>query len=147
MHKHLYLQLSLIIMFSGLPCWFSHKESAYNAGDSGLIHGWGRSPGEGYSNALQYSCLRIAWNRGAWWATVHGVAKNQTWLKQLSMHAKCFLSILLSGQFNSVAQSSQIFCDHMDCSMPGFPVHHQLTELAQTHVHPVSDTIQQSYPL
>ena len=38
-------------------------------------------------------------------------------------------------------------CDPMGCSMPGFPVHHQLPELAQTHVHRVSDTIQPSYPL
>ena len=39
------------------------------------------------------------------------------------------------------------FCDPMDCSTPGFPVHHQLPELAQTHVHPVSDVIQLSHPL
>ena len=39
------------------------------------------------------------------------------------------------------------FCDPMDCSTPGFPVHHQLPELAQTHVHWVSDAIQSSHPL
>ena len=38
-------------------------------------------------------------------------------------------------QFSSVAQSCPILCDPMDCSTPGFPVHHQLPELAQTHVH------------
>ena len=38
-------------------------------------------------------------------------------------------------------------CDPMDCNMPGFPVHHQLLELAQTHVHQISDAIQSSYPL
>ena len=43
-----------------------------------------------------------------------------------------------SVQFSSVAQSCLILCDPMDCSMPGFPVHHQLLELAQTHVHRVS---------
>ena len=46
-----------------------------------------------------------------------------------------------------VIQSCPTLCDPMDCSMPGFPVHHQLPELAQTHVHRVSDAIQPSYPL
>ena len=43
-----------------------------------------------------------------------------------------------SLQFSSVAQSCLALCDPMDCSTPGFPVHHQLSELAQTHVHQVS---------
>ena len=47
---------------------------------------------------------------------------------------------------NSVAQSCPTLCDPMDCSTPGFPVHHQLLELAQTHVHQVGDAIQPSYP-
>ena len=42
---------------------------------------------------------------------------------------------------SEVAQSCPILCDPMDCSMPGFPVHHQLPELAQTHVHQVGDAI------
>ena len=46
-----------------------------------------------------------------------------------------------------VTQSCPILCDPMDCSMPGFPVYHQLLELAQTHVHQVSDAFQPSYPL
>ena len=50
-------------------------------------------------------------------------------------------------QFSSVAQSSLTLCEPMDCSTPSFPVHHQLLELAQTHVHQVSDTIQPSHPL
>ena len=44
-------------------------------------------PGGGNRNPLQYSCLKNPMDRGAWWATVHGVAKNQTWLKRLSMQA------------------------------------------------------------
>ena len=44
-------------------------------------------------------------------------------------------------------QSHPALCDPMDCSMPGFPVHHQLPELAQTHFHQVSDSIQPSHPL
>ena len=47
----------------------------------------------------------------------------------------------------SVAQSRLTPCDPMDCSKPGFPVHHQLPEFAQTHVHWVSDTIQPCHPL
>ena len=50
-------------------------------------------------------------------------------------------------QFSSVAQSCPTLCDPVDCSMPGFPVHHQLPELAQTHVCLVSDAIQSSHPL
>ena len=52
-----------------------------------------------------------------------------------------------SVQFSSVAQSCLTLCDPIDCSMPGFPVHHQLPELAQTHVHLVGDAIQPSHPL
>ena len=48
-------------------------------------------------------------------------------------------------QFSSVAQSCLTLCDPMDCSMPGFPVHHQLLELALTHVQKVSDVIQPSH--
>ena len=47
----------------------------------------------------------------------------------------------------SVAKSCPIFCDPMDCRMPGFPVHHQILELAETHVHRVSDAVQPSHPL
>ena len=50
-------------------------------------------------------------------------------------------------QFSSVTQSCPTFCDSMDCSTQGFPVHHQLLEFTQTHVHWVSDAIQPSHPL
>ena len=49
-----------------------------NAGDSGVMSGSGRSPGEGNGNPLQYSCLGNATVRGAWWTAVHGVTKNWT---------------------------------------------------------------------
>ena len=52
-----------------------------------------------------------------------------------------------SNQFSSVAQSCLILCDPMDCSRPGLPVHHQLPEFTQTHVHRVGDAIQPSDPL
>ena len=50
-------------------------------------------------------------------------------------------------QFNSVTQLCLTLSDTMDCSMPGLPVHHQLLELTQTHVHQIGDAIQSSYPL
>ena len=52
------------------------KKSACNAGDLGSIPGLGRSPGEGNGNPLQYSSLENPMDRGAWWATVHGVAES-----------------------------------------------------------------------
>ena len=52
--------------------------SACNTGDPGLIPGLGRSPGEGNGNPLQYSCLENPMDRGAWYATVHGVTKSWT---------------------------------------------------------------------
>jgi len=58
-----------------------------NAGDTrdvGSILGWGRAPGGRHGNPLQYFCLANSMDRGAWWATVHEVAKNQTQLKHLS---------------------------------------------------------------
>ena len=54
---------------------------------------------------------------------------------------------MIYDQFSSVAQLCPTLCDPMDCSTPGFLVHHQLPELAQTHVHWVSDAIQPSHPL
>ena len=50
-------------------------------------------------------------------------------------------------QFSLLAQSCPTLCESMDCSMPGFTVHHHLPELAQTHIHWVSDAIQPSHPL
>ena len=73
----------------GHPRWLSSKQSTYNevvTGGAGSIPGSGRSPGEGHSNPLQYSCLENSMDRGAWRTTVHGVAKSWTQLKWLSMH-------------------------------------------------------------
>ena len=61
----------------GFPGGSDGKESACSAGDQGSIPGSGRSPGAGNGNPLQYSCLENPMDRGAWWATVHGVAKSQ----------------------------------------------------------------------
>ena len=54
---------------------------------------------------------------------------------------------LSSVQFISVAQLCPTLCDPMNCSTPGLPVHHQLPEFTQTHVHQVGDAIQPSHPL
>ena len=53
----------------------------------GFDPGSGKSPGGGHGSPLQYSCLQNPMDRGPWWATVHGVTKSQTHLKQLSMYA------------------------------------------------------------
>ena len=55
--------------------------------------------------------------------------------------------IILTIQFSSVAQSCPTLCDPMNCSTPGLPVHHQLPEFTQTHIHRVGDAIQPSHPL
>ena len=54
--------------------------------DASSIPGLGRSPEGGHGNLLQYSCLENPKDRGAWWTTVHGVAKNLMWLKSLGTH-------------------------------------------------------------
>ena len=61
------------------------KNLPANAGDMGLISASGRSPGEGNGNPLLYSCLE---NRGAWWATVHGVTKERDKTLQLNNNSK-----------------------------------------------------------
>ena len=74
-------------MRKGFPDGSVGKESSWNVGDTrnvALIPGSGRSPDGGNSNLLQYSCLENSMDRGAWWATVCGVAKSHTWL---STHA------------------------------------------------------------
>ena len=67
-------------VFLGFPGGSDSKESACNAGDPGLIPGWGRSPGEGNGNPTQYACLENPMDRGAWKSTVHGVARARHYL-------------------------------------------------------------------
>ena len=55
--------------------WLSGKQSACNAGEAGSIPVLGRFPGRGNGNPLQYACLGNPTDRGAWWATVHGVTE------------------------------------------------------------------------
>ena len=67
-----------MVFRKGFPGGSDGKESACNAGDLDLIPRLGRSPGEGNGYPLQYSCLKNSMDRGAWWATVHGVTKSWT---------------------------------------------------------------------
>ena len=112
---------------------------------------------------------------GAWRAAVHRVARSQTQLSPAHKAATVYISRLHIGrpiyglvflltedthalgiflffvflpsvQFSSVAQLCPTLCDPMDCSTPGFPVHPQLPEFTQTHVHRVGDAIQPSHP-
>ena len=115
--------------YMGFPCGSTGKESASNAGDLGLIHGLGRSPGKGKGCPIQYFRLENSMD-----CIVHGVTKSH-------------IHIGWNIQFGSVAQSCLTLCDPMDWSTPGFPVHHQFPELAQTHAHQVSDAIQPSHSL
>ena len=68
----------------GFPGGSEVKASARSAGDLGSIPGSGSSLGEGNGNPLQYSCLENPKNGGAWWATVHGVAKSRTRLSDFT---------------------------------------------------------------
>ena len=71
----------------------------------------------------------------------------EKFLTKFKYMIKTLQTVGIVGQFSSVAQSCLTLCDPMDCSMPGFPVHHQLLELMQIHVHRVGDAIKPSHPL
>ena len=73
-------EVSWVLAPSHFPGGTVVKNPSADAGDTGdavSIPGWGRSPGRGNGNLLQYSCLENLMDRGAWWATVHGVANSQ----------------------------------------------------------------------
>ena len=82
------------------------KDSSCNAGDPGSIHGLGRSPGEVNGYSLQYSCLENSTDRGALWATVHGVAKSWTGLSKCT-HTETF------------SKSAQTLDEYFPCSSDG----------------------------
>ena len=82
--------MSRVLFILGFSDGSDSKASTYNVEDLGSIPGWGRSPGEGNGNPLQYACLGNSMDRGAWQATVHGLAKNQTWLSNSNPHRIVF---------------------------------------------------------
>ena len=118
----------------GFPRGSASKESTCNVRDLGPIPGLGRSPEEGNSYTLQYSGLVNSMD-----CIVHGVTEPDT--TDFHFH------YTQSAQFSSVAQSCPTRCDPMNRSTPGLPVHHQLPEFTQTHVHRVGDAIQPSHLL
>ena len=107
------------VLISRVPWWLSSKEStgrAGNKGDADSLHGLGRCPGGGYGNPLQYSCQGNTVDRGAWLATVHGVAKSWTWLIWLSTYAyidtkynwsECEVTSVVSDTLDPMDGSSQ----------------------------------------
>ena len=103
-------------MSLGFPGGSAGKESTCSAGDAGSVPGSGRSSGGGHGNSLQYSCLKNPMNRGAWQATVHGVAKNQTRLKPLNTHtivmspdrSYCFLQTFVFSSQPLTPSSGQL---------------------------------------
>ena len=75
---------AITFRFIDFPGGSDCKASVYNAGDPGSVPGLGRSPGEGHGNPLQYYCLENPMDRGAWYATFHGVAKSWTRLSNFT---------------------------------------------------------------
>ena len=80
LHHGQVFKFHLPLPFGAFPGGSDSKESTCNAGDPGSIPGLGRPPREGHGNPLWYSCLENSMDRGAWWATVHGVTKRHTLL-------------------------------------------------------------------
>ena len=91
---------------------------------------WGLEGRRGAAAVLNYTCFVV------------GVLIHPVNVMQGARSGVC-----VSDQIRSVAQSCPTLCDPMNCSRPGLPVHHQLLEFTQTHVHRVSDAIQPSHPL
>ena len=99
------------------------KSPPANAGDVrdlGSVSWWGRPPGGGYGNPLQYSCLENLMDRGTWWAIVHRVAKSWTWLKWLSTPIKkiTLSSIPLDGKGYGHG-TCFLICDSSEPWLPG----------------------------
>ena len=129
----------------GFPDGSVVKNPLANAGDSGSIPGLGRSHREGNGNPLQCSSLGNPMDREAWGPWAPKRVRHGLTTKQQQMYILCDFCFLI--QFSSVAQSCPTLCDPMNRSTPGLPVHHQLPEFTQTHVHRVGDAIQPSHPL
>ena len=103
-----------------LSWWLSNKESDCNAGDAGLIPGWGRSPGEGHGNPLQYSCLENTMDSQTWWDRVHRVTKSQTQLRKFSMHATRHTHVgIINNHISTIAGNlACLKSGHMDIQYP-----------------------------
>jgi len=140
-----------VIHFWVFPGSSNGKESVCKAENIGSIPGWGRSPGGGHGNQLQCSFLENSWTEevGSPWG-----CKKSDLTKQLTHPSVFHTEVTMENDgchinhtFSSVAQLCLTLCNPMNHSMPGLPVHHQLPEFTQTHVHWISDAIQPSHPL
>ena len=103
----------------GFPCSSLGKESACSAGDLGLIPGLGRSPGEGNGNPLQYPCLENLMDRGAWWATDHGVTKS--WTQQSYFTFFLSFASILATSFQSHEILDQVILNISTSQFPYLP--------------------------
>ena len=101
----IFLSLTYITQY-GLPGRSDGKESVCNVGDLGSISGSGRSLREGNGNPLQYSCLENLMDRGAWWAPLHGVAKNRI---QLSNQHSIFRYLVRSSLSSTILLQVVLF--------------------------------------
>ena len=134
----------------GLPRGLSGKKSACNAGvtgDAGLISVLGSFPGGGNGCPLEDSRLENPMDRGARRATVLRITERRTQLKPAPTSTTITLQYFSEAVSVQFSRSVSASLRPMDCSTTGFPVHHQLAEPAQTHVHRVGDAIQSSHPL
>ena len=95
--------------------WPSSREFACNTGDTDVV--WiprlGSYPGGGNGNPLQYSCLKNPMDRGAWWATVHGVAKESDMTSWLNNNGKLFVSSPMSSSHQSGSQKTNFSLNTM----------------------------------
>ena len=130
-----------VIYIYDIPGGSDYQATTYHEGDPGSMPGSERSPGEGNGTPLQYSCLENPVDGGAWWATVHGVAKSQTQLSDFTftLCIKFFLDfspykLLQNTEYNSLIytvvvgylfyicerakllQKCLTLCDPMNCS-------------------------------
>ena len=113
----------------GFPCSSAGKESSCNVGDLGSIPQLGRSPGEGKGYPLQDSGLENSMDY-----IIHGVTKS--WKRLNDFHFT--FTRIVNEMFRSVQFSCSVLSDSLQphgLQTPGLPVHHQLSELTQTHVH------------
>ena len=123
--------------------WTEEAGGLQSMGSQRVRHNWSNL-------ACTHALSKALWCRDILWSLL-GVkewSRKYLWLwktcRSLSMKREV---IILSQSVTSVAQSCPTLCIPMDCSMSGFPVHHQLLEPTQTHVHRVRDAIQPSHPL
>ena len=119
---------------------YEEKESMYREKELQRVHREG---------SLKRFCLEEMKCMTLWWKSDLGRGKTKRWEGVLGIQAtpKMWGNCITVSSVNSVAQSCLTLCNPMVCSSPGFPVHHQLSEPTQTHVHHVGDAIFLSHPL